>query len=182
MKRAIGFLMAGVFLVGTAGIASAASATVGLNAATSWVYDGNSPRSSSLDPDALFLNSLSYPSAGANQKDQDVNIDLVELNVNGEAGDVMYRAAIWFGDLAAYAGDDASGDVGLFEANVTLPLGPVKATVGRFPTPIGYEVAQPWGNANISRSFHWSSHRRWPTIRHHTQQWDFTTNAHTELR
>jgi len=157
MKRAIGFVMAGVFLVGTAGIASAASATVGLKASTSWVYDANSPRNSSAGGDEVFLNSLSYPSAGLNEKDQDVNIDLVELSLDGDAGDVMYRAAIWYGDLAIASGDSASGDAGLFEANVTLPLGPVKATVGRFPTPIGYEVAQPWGNANISRSYQWSA-------------------------
>lgn len=68
-----------------------------------------------------------------------------------------YAATIDFGDLAALAGDSADGDVALQTAYITYDFDGVGAMAGRFGTPIGYEVLEPWGNANISRSRGWQA-------------------------
>ncbi len=160
MKKLIVLALAGVFLVAYAGCAHAADAQLSVAGSASWTYDFNSP-----DNGAFFgfgTNQQSYPNAGSGEATaEQVNIDLVELHLMGSASDnVDYEAALWFGDLAPVSGDcstDTGGDVdcndvGLYLANATFPVGPLDVTVGRYATNIGYESAQPWNNAHISRS------------------------------
>ncbi len=118
-------------------------------ASFSYVYDLNGP-----NVDAADENAFAY--ANLEKKDEAFNVDLVQLGVSGERGNASYAAKIDFGDLAVFAGDAEDGDVGLQEAYLNYDFGPVLATAGRFPTPMGYEVLEPWGNANISRSRAWT--------------------------
>ena len=116
-------------------------------ASTSFVYDFNSPNLASL-------NESTYASL---EQDESFNIDLVQLGVTGSRGRMSYAARIDFGDLAASAGDDEGGDVGLQEAYLAYDADGVNGTLGRFSTPIGYEVLEPWGNAHASRSWAWTA-------------------------
>jgi len=117
-------------------------------ASVSYGFDFNDP-----NVDVAGTNALSY--ANLEPQDEAFNIDLVQLGVRGARGSAMYGAKIDFGDLARLAGDAADGDVGLQEAFLGYNFGMVTATAGRFPTPIGYEVLEPWNNAQISRSRAW---------------------------
>jgi hypothetical protein len=121
--------------------------TVG--ASMSYVYDFNDP-----DPD-LDDNSNSLSYANLEPTDESFNIDLLQLGIHGTRDEAFYGAKIDFGDLARLAGDSADGDVGLQEAYLGYGFGMATVTAGRFPTPIGYEVLEPWHNANISRSRAW---------------------------
>ncbi len=56
------------------------------------------------------------------------------------------------GDLSSSSDDG----VEVMTANVTYDAGSASVTAGRIDTPIGYEVLEPWGNANISRSMAWA--------------------------
>jgi|GEM_PF-1375127 len=163
MKRVLAVATAGLFLAGCAGIARADSHApeIGISGAFSYHEDFNAPSNAALA--AGTLNQLSYPNNEPGRNS--FNIDLIELTARGQATDsVGYEASIFFGDLAPGSGDSnqASGDlsnVGLHTANVTFPVGtpfgPLQITLGRRATDIGYEVIQPWANANISRSFAW---------------------------
>jgi hypothetical protein len=118
-------------------------------ASVSFGYDFNDP-----DTGNAAQNRLGYSSM---EQDESFNIDLVQLGINGERGALSYAGTLDFGDLAAFAGDSADGDIALQTMNITYDFGPVAATAGRFATPIGYEVLEPWGNAHISRSRGWQA-------------------------
>ena len=114
-------------------------------ASTSFNYDFNSP-------DGASLNTSTYSNL---EQDESFNIDLVQLGVTGERGHVGFGAKLDFGDLTAFAGDSEDGDVALQEAYVTYDADGVGGMLGRFGTPIGFEVLEPWGNAQASRSWAW---------------------------
>jgi len=117
---------------------------------TSYVYDFGDPESSAPPGN---LNSLGYASL---EQDESFNIDLVQLGATGQRGALSYGAKIDFGDLAALAGDSSDGDIALQEAYLTWEFADgISSTVGRFATPFGYELLEPWGNPNISRSWNW---------------------------
>jgi hypothetical protein len=142
-----------LFLVGAAGAASAAESSgpnFTFGASTSYAYDFNNPKN--YGPDGL--NYLGY--ANQEHTDQSFNIDLVQLGISGSRGRGSYGAKLDFGDLARYVGDDSDGDIGVQTAYLSYDMGGAAITAGRFDTPIGYEVLEPWGNANISRSYSWS--------------------------
>jgi len=150
MRKLVGLAVAGLFLsssIGTAWADDAPKFTFG--ASTSFVFDINNPHTST----APGNNALTYSNF---QQDESFNIDLVQLGVTGQRGSISYGAKIDLGDLAVLAGDDLAGDIGLQEAYLTWNAGDgVAITAGRIGTPIGYEVMEPWGNANISRSWGW---------------------------
>ncbi|MCC6763083.1 MAG: porin [Deltaproteobacteria bacterium] len=132
--------------------------------ATSYKYDLNDP-----DSDHISLRSF----------DRDHNtftLDLFQLQVSRAPGEdgVGFLTKVDFGKLAErlntdWDGDGTSGNVAeeqnsveLQEAYITynfpgLPDLQVKA--GKFATPIGAEVIEPWANPNISRSlaFSWAA-------------------------
>jgi hypothetical protein len=117
---------------------------------TSYVFDFGDPEDSAPPGN---LNSLGYASF---EQDESFNIDLVQLGATGQRGALSYGAKIDFGDLAALAGDSGDGDVALQEAYLTWEFADgISSTAGRFGTPIGYELLEPWGNPNISRSWTW---------------------------
>jgi hypothetical protein len=120
-------------------------------ASTSYTYDFNRPDASPLSGSA---NEATYPNS---EQDESFNIDLVQLGVSGARGKVGYVAKVDYGDLARAAGDSSDGDVALQEAYLTYDGDGVGARLGRFATPIGYEVLEPWGNAHASRSWAWQA-------------------------
>jgi Putative beta-barrel porin-2, OmpL-like. bbp2 len=146
-------LTALVCSVGAAGARADDSANSGptflFGASTSYVYDFNKPNG---DPG---LNADSYANL---EQDESFNIDLVQIGIAGQRGKASYGATLDFGDLASAAGDDENGDVGLQTAWLSYAVtDAVSATAGRFGTPIGYEVLEPWGNAHITRSYGWEA-------------------------
>ena len=119
-------------------------------ASTSYTFDAN-------DPDGQF--------AGENRKvysngesDESFNIDLVQIGASGTRGPVSYGAKIDFGDWTKWVGDDIDGDIALQEMFLTIETPWARVTAGRMPTPVGYEVLEPWANPNISRSRAWFYH------------------------
>jgi hypothetical protein len=116
------------------------------------VYDFNSPDSEAAPPDPLFGNNGLYANF---EQDESFNIDLVQLGLSGERGKLSYGAKLDYGDLARLAGDSSDGDIALQEAFIAYDFDSVVATAGRFGTPVGYELLEPWGNPNISRSWTW---------------------------
>jgi len=120
-------------------------------ASASYTYDFNSPDSPPLSGSA---NELTYPNG---EQDESFNIDLVQLGVTGARGRVGYGVKLDYGDLARVAGDSEDGDVALQEAYLTYDGDGVGVRLGRFATPIGYEVLEPWGNAHASRSWAWQA-------------------------
>ena len=120
---------------------------INFGASVSYGYDFNDPTNANDDQNKLGYSSL--------EQDESFNIDLVQLDVSGERGSLSYHGAIDFGDLAEAAGDSHDGDVALRKMSITYDFGNAAATAGRFETPIGYEVLEPWGNAHISRSRAW---------------------------
>lgn len=120
-------------------------------ASTSYTYDFNRPDAAPLSGNA---NEITYPSR---EQDESFNIDLVQLGVSGTRGRVGYAAKLDYGDLARIAGDSEDGDIALQEAFLTYDGDGVGVRLGRFATPIGYEVLEPWGNAQASRSWAWQA-------------------------
>ena len=151
MRKVLGVLFAGLFLVALARPVLAddngTGPTFTFGASTSYVYDFN-------DPKVPSNNSLSY--ANFENRDEAFNIDLVQLGISGARGKASYGAKVDYGDLAFLAGDDSDGDIALQTAYLSYDFGGAGITAGRFDTPIGYEVLEPWGNANISRSYSWT--------------------------
>lgn len=143
MRRVAVFFAVGIFLVSFAAVASADEVSVG--ASVSYTMDLNDPATG---------NTSIY--AGGEQ-DEAFGVDLVQIGVSGARGDVSYAAAINFGDTADSAGDTEGGNATLAIANIAYDAGGVTVTAGRFGTPIGYEVLEPWGNGNISRSYGWQA-------------------------
>ncbi|HYC56966.1 MAG TPA: outer membrane beta-barrel protein [Candidatus Binatia bacterium] len=96
------------------------------------------------------------------------HLDLIQAEISDAWKWVGYSTKVDFGQLARVAGDsgnrdrdliftDPSGEweITLQEAYIYGDLQPFVVTVGRFASPIGYEVLEPWGNANITRSRAW---------------------------
>ncbi len=177
MKKLIGVAAAGALLVASGGVANAEdSLNVTVGASVSYAYDfndpdeldgGPAPVSGSQDNLPLFSGPKNQGLYGNFEQDESFNIDLIQIGISGQRGIVGFAAKIDMGDLAALTGDDLDGDIGLHEANLTiqaLELNGYKAAVraGRFSTPIGYEVIEPWGNAFVSRS----RARTWQPINH----------------
>jgi hypothetical protein len=128
--------------------AAGSGPTFSFGASTSYLWDFN-------DPDTPGANRLTYSSL---EQDESFNIDLVQLGVMGSRGNASYGATIDYGDLAIAAGDDADGDIGLQTAWLSYAFtDAISATAGRFGTPIGYEVLEPWGDPNVSRSWGWQA-------------------------
>ncbi|RMD82630.1 MAG: hypothetical protein D6815_08725 [Candidatus Dadabacteria bacterium] len=147
MRRLAGVLVAGAFLVGLSGVASADDGVqLSFGAAASYVQDLNDPTA------APGLNAATYSSM---EQDESFNIDLIQIGITGTRGAASGHIKIDFGDLTTLSGDSTTGDVGLQEAYLSYDFGGAVGTVGRFATPIGYEVLEPWGNAQISRSWAW---------------------------
>lgn len=143
MRRVVA-IMAAVAIAGFATVTSADEVSVG--ASVSYTMDLN-------DPPAGRGNSANYEG-----NDESFAVDLVQVGVSGSRGDVSYAAAINFGDLASEADDTDSGDgAQLAIANIAYDAGGVTVTAGRFGTPIGYEVLEPWGNAHVTRSYNWGA-------------------------
>lgn len=116
-------------------------------AATSYTFDINQPDNQVTDENRkLYANGWS---------EESFNIDLVQLGISGTRGPVSYGAKLDFGDWTRSIQDNVNGDFALQEMFFTVdtPVGLV--TAGRMPTPFGYEVLEPWADANISRSRAW---------------------------
>jgi len=149
---------ASLVLAGFAGAASAEEECCkpdgpqwSFGASTSYTYDFNRPDAFPLSG---IANEVAYPSR---EQDESFNIDLVQLGVSGQRGRVGYAAKLDYGDLARLAGDSEDGDIALQEAYLTYDGDGVGVRLGRFATPIGYEVVEPWGNAQASRSWAWQA-------------------------
>jgi len=119
---------------------------------TSYTYDFNSPNTDAAPPGPLYGNNGLYANF---EQDESFNIDLMQLGLSGERGKLSYGAKIDYGDLARLAGDSEDGDIALQEAFIAYDFDVATATAGRFGTPVGYELLEPWGNPNISRSWTW---------------------------
>lgn len=115
----------------------------------SYVYDFNEPRD-----DLAQFNRRSY--ANVRGGDETIDVDLFQLALHGERDRVGYGVKIDLGELALRVGDADDGEVALQEAWLAYDLGSFALTAGRFATPLGYEVIEPWGNAHISRSRTWA--------------------------
>jgi len=154
MRKLVFGLSAAALVVGTASVA-AAEEHGGLNwtfgASTSYVYDINGPRAGGGGTSGF--NSLSY--ANQELRDESFNIDLMQLGISGERGAASFGATLDFGDLAALADNSSDADFALQTAWLGYDMDMVGITAGRFGTPIGYEVLEPWGNNTISRSYGW---------------------------
>jgi hypothetical protein len=142
MRKFITIATVGVFLAATGSVALADGPDLSIGASTSYVFDVNDPDTGGNA--GLYAN-------GSNSGNESFNIDLVQLGVAGGNGDVSYSAKLNMGDLSTSSDDG----VEVMTANVTYDAGTASVTAGRIDTPIGYEVLEPWGNANISRSMAW---------------------------
>jgi len=132
--------------------ASAARADEGgpnftFGSAVSFVYDINEP-----DDQVTHENQKTYADG---ESEESFNIDLVQLGVSGTRGSVSYGAKVDFGDWAEAVSDNVDGDVALQEMYMAIDAGFGVISAGRMPTPLGYEVLEPWANPNISRSRAW---------------------------
>jgi hypothetical protein len=116
-------------------------------ASTSFVYDVNQP-----DHQVTHENQKTYADG---ESEESFNVDLVQLGVSGSRSIVSYGAKIDFGDWSAAIQDNIDGDAALQEMYLAIDTGPVLLSAGRMPTPIGYEVLEPWADPNISRSRAW---------------------------
>jgi hypothetical protein len=161
MKKLIGLAVVSTFVAGSAAMAFAddGGPNFTMGAAASYVFDINDP-----DPqDGIGDNAAAY---STREQDESFNIDLVQIGVTGGRGSVTYGVKLNWGDLAADTGgadfgkpdsnDEASREIELQEAFLAVDAGALTITAGRMPTPIGYEVLEPWGNTHISRSRAWT--------------------------
>jgi hypothetical protein len=153
MKKLVGYFAAAALVVGIAGVASAEGdgPDFTFGASTSYVYDINGPNNGAAGTSGF--NSLAY--ANQEPRDQSFNVDLIQLGISGQRGAASYGATLDFGDLAYLADNSSDAQVALQTAWLGYDMDMVGFTAGRFGTPIGYEVLEPWGNANISRSYGW---------------------------
>ncbi|MBI5504246.1 MAG: outer membrane beta-barrel protein [Deltaproteobacteria bacterium] len=165
MRKFIGFAAAGLLIVGTAvgvraetpheehpghtpGGGPAAQSNDGPNftfgASTSYTYDINDPDTSTGENQKLY---------SSFEQDESFNIDMVQIGISGTRGPVTYGAKLDFGDMAKLVKNSTLDDsFAMQEMYLAVDAGPLMVTAGRMPTPIGYEVLEPWANPNISRS------------------------------
>ncbi|TFH23646.1 MAG: hypothetical protein E4H03_05655, partial [Myxococcales bacterium] len=116
--------------------------------ATSYVYDFRRPDNGGIGS----FNSKSY--AGGRQADA-FNIDLLQLGIMGTRGRASYGAKIDLGDRAQSLNDSGTNNIAVQEAWIRYDMDVLSLRAGRYGTPIGYEVREPWGNPNVSRSYGW---------------------------
>jgi len=121
--------------------------TFTFGAATSFVYDFNEP-----DDQNTRENEKTYADG---ESEESFNVDLVQIGISGSRGIVTYGAKIDFGDWAEAIENDLDNSVALQEMFLAIDVGFGAISAGRMPTPIGYEVVEPWANPNISRSRAW---------------------------
>ena len=121
--------------------------TFTFGASTSFVYDINEP-----DDQNTGENRKTYADG---ESEEAFNIDLVQLGISGTRSIVTYGAKVDFGDWTDAVEDNIDGDVALQEMFLAIDAGFGVITAGRMPTPIGYEVLEPWADPNISRSRAW---------------------------
>lgn len=115
--------------------------------ATSFVFDINQP-----DTQVTGENRKLYANG---QSEESFNIDLLQIGISGTRGRVSYGAKLDYGDWSEMVADNVNGDFALQEAFIAIDAGFGVISGGRIPTPLGYEVIEPWSNANISRSRAW---------------------------
>lgn len=133
---------------------------VRLQGAFSYGYDFNEPAQNTT-------NAQEGVYSGVDKADA-FNVDLLQLAVNGTFPMGGYSLKVDTGDLARVVGDsgNANRSILLYRGGgqwefavqdlfVYVQPGPVTFTLGRFPSPIGYEVVEPWKNPNITRSRAW---------------------------
>lgn len=114
---------------------------------TSFVYDINEPdRQNTHENQKLYADG---------ESEESFNVDLVQLGVSGSRGRVSYGTKIVFGDWVSLIEDNIDDEVGLQEMFLAIDAGFGVISAGRMPTPLGYEVVEPWANPNISRSRAW---------------------------
>lgn len=89
------------------------------------------------------------------QSEESFNIDLVQLGISGSRSIVSYGVKLDYGDWSEVVSDNVDGDFALQEAFLAIDVGFGVISAGRIPTPLGYEVIEPWADANISRSRAW---------------------------
>lgn len=160
MKKQLVTALAAAMTVGLAGTAAAEDGgpEITFGASTSFAYDIARPPDQGANPNntgignGSTLNSISYASW---EQDRSFNIDLIQLGITGTRGRASYGAKLDFGDLAKLAGDSFDGDIALQEGWIGYDMDFLGLTAGRFGTPIGYEVVEPWGRSNISTSYAW---------------------------
>jgi len=121
--------------------------TFTFGASTSFVYDINEP-----DDQNTGENRKTYADG---ESEEAFNVDLVQIGVSGSRGIATYGAKIDFGDWTDAIEDNIDGDVALQEMFLAIDAGFGVISAGRMPTPIGYEVVEPWADPNISRSRAW---------------------------
>lgn len=121
--------------------------TFTFGSSVSFVYDINEP-----DDQVTNENRKTYADG---ESEESFNIDLVQLGVSGTRGRVSYGAKIDFGDWAEAVDDHFDDEVALQEMYLAIDADFAVISAGRMPTPIGYEVVEPWANPNISRSRAW---------------------------
>jgi len=155
MRKFIVTAAAGLLVAGTAAAVMAAESTGAaqasdgpnftFGASTSYTYDFNDPDYQNGVNEMLYSNM---------EEHQSFNIDLLQLGISGTRGPVSYGAKLDYGDLAKFVDSSWTDDdsFSLQEMYLAIDAGPVVVTAGRMPTPIGYEVIEPWANPNISRS------------------------------
>jgi hypothetical protein len=153
MKRKVLLAAVAALLIGLPQGALADGPDFTIGASASYGYDFNDPDTDGGGPDS----SQNVATYSSQEQAESINIDMVQLGMSGDRGALSYAATVSLGDLAALGGDSADGDVALQTMSVTWDTGDMAITAGRFGTPIGYEVLEPWGNANISRSRAWQS-------------------------
>jgi hypothetical protein len=159
MRKLVGPLLAATFAIGVtanSAIADDHGPQFTFGASSSFAYDFNRPSQaaqvSANTPPNRNYNRLGYASL---EQDRSFNIDLLQLGITGQRGRLRYGATLDFGDLAKRAGDSLDGDLAVQTAWIGYDADPVGFTVGRVPTPIGFEVLEPWGRPNISSSYNW---------------------------
>lgn len=147
-KRFLAALVAALSLsAATARAAEETGPTFTFGASTSFVYDINEP-----DHQNTGENKKTYADG---ESEESFNIDLVQVGISGTRGPVSYGAKVDFGDWTDRIEDNIDGDVALQEAFLAIDAGFSVFSAGRMPTPLGYEVVEPWANPNISRSRAW---------------------------
>jgi hypothetical protein len=138
------------FAATDAGAADAGGPNFTFGASTSFVYDINEPEG----PDGPITDDNEKTYADG-ESEESFNIDLVQLGISGSRGIVDYGAKLDFGDWTDAIEDNIDADFALQEMFMAIHAPYVTITAGRMPTPIGYEVVEPWANPNISRSRAW---------------------------
>jgi hypothetical protein len=132
--------------------------TFTFGSSVSFVYDINEPgdrETITIDDDEVGFADENRKLYADGESEEAFNIDLVQLGISGTRSRVSYGAKIDFGDWAEAVEDNLDDQVALQEMYIAIDARFAVISAGRMPTPIGYEVVEPWANPNISRSRAW---------------------------